>query len=36
MSMPEAVSRAADALLNALQETDAFQEYEILKKKRDG
>lgn len=32
MSMPEAVSRAADALLNALQETDAFQEYEILKK----
>ena len=31
MSMPEAVSRAADALLDALRETDAFQEYEALK-----
>ena len=31
MSMPEEVSRAADALLDALRGTDAFQEYEALK-----
>ena len=31
MPMPQEVSRAADALLDALRRTDAFQEYEALK-----
>ena len=31
MPMPEEVSRAADALLEALRGTNAFQEYETLK-----